>query len=76
MSVDTLEEMGNKAVAEWRVAADHTGPLLVADELLIEPTGRRLSLAGASFAEFSDGRISSIRHYFDDAALLEQMLLD
>jgi predicted ester cyclase len=62
-----------RAVAEWRVEADHTGPVVI-DEIVIAPTGRHLQLAGASFAEFEADRISAFRHYFDDAALLEQLV--
>ena len=40
----------------------------------IEAFDPPLVLAGATFAEYRDGRISTFRHYFDDAALLEQML--
>jgi ketosteroid isomerase-like protein len=74
-SIDTLDVIGNKAIAEWRLAADHTGPLELGDGILLEPSGQRLVLAGASFAEFRGEQICSFRHYFDDAALIEQMLM-
>jgi len=63
----------SRAIAEWRFSADHTGPLTI-DEEVLPPTGRRVMLAGATFADFRDNKICSFRHYFDDAALLEQML--
>jgi len=75
-SIDWIGAIRHKAIAEWRVAADHTGPFLIGDDLLVEGTGKRITLAGATFAEVIDGRIHSMRHYFDDAALLEQVLLD
>jgi ketosteroid isomerase-like protein len=74
-SIDALDIIGNKGIAEWRMAADHVGAFLVGDDYLVEPTGRRVQLAGATFAEFEGDRIRAIRHYFDDAALLEQLLL-
>ena len=74
IAIDTLDLVGSKAIAEWRLAADHTGPLVLDDER-IEPTGRRVILAGATFAEFRDDRICAFRNYFDDAALLEQLLV-
>jgi ketosteroid isomerase-like protein len=64
-----------RAAAEWVMTAVHTGPLLVADDILIEPSHERVILAGATFAEIEEGRISSFRHYFDDAAIIEQLLL-
>ncbi|CAN5508865.1 hypothetical protein BH10ACT3_BH10ACT3_15500 [soil metagenome] len=75
-SVDTLDLVGDKAIAEWRVAADHSGPLLISDDLLLEPTGRRVVLAGATFAEFRGDRICAFRSYFDDAAIVEQLLFE
>ena len=68
--------MTHRAAAEWVVSATHTGPLVLDDDLVIEPSGGQLVLAGATFAELRDGKISAFRHYFDDAALLEQMLLN
>jgi ketosteroid isomerase-like protein len=73
--IDTFDTSGPKAFAEWHVSADHTGPFFVGDDLLIEATGRHIMLAGMTVAHFTDSRIDSIRHYFDDAALLEQMLI-
>jgi ketosteroid isomerase-like protein len=75
LTLDSLDVVGAKAMAEWRLAADHTGPLVLDEDLLVEATGRRVELAGATFVEFRDGRIHAFRNYFDDAALLEQLLI-
>ena len=74
--VQGLDQLGDKAIAEWTVAVDHTGPLAVADDLVIEPTGRRLHVSGATVAEFDGDRICAFRSYFDDLALVEQILVD
>ena len=74
--VQALDQVGDKAVAEWHVAVDHTGPLAVDDDLVIEPTGRRLHVSGATVAEFDGDRICAFRSYFDDLALIEQLLVD
>jgi ketosteroid isomerase-like protein len=76
ISFDAVYVVGDNAIAEWRLGADHTGPLVVGDERTIDATGRRLVLAGATFAEFRGDQICAFRNYFDDAALLEQLLLD
>ena len=75
-SVDALDVVGDKAFAEWRLTADHTGALVIDDDLVFEPTGRRIVLAGATVAEFRGEQVSAIRNYFDDAAIIEQLLLD
>jgi hypothetical protein len=74
-AVDSVDVVGGaKAIAEWRLSADHTGPLHIGDEVL-DASGRTIVLAGATFAEFRDGQICAMRTYFDDAALIEQLVL-
>jgi ketosteroid isomerase-like protein len=74
LSFRGLDEVGNKAFAEWLVEADHTGPLVLGDEATLEATGRHVQLAGATVADFRDGKIRSYRTYFDDISLIEQLV--
>lgn len=74
--VRALDQVGDKAIAEWHVAVDHTGPLAIDDDLVIEPTGRRLHVSGTTIAEFEGDRICAFRSYFDDLALVEQALAE
>ena len=76
ISFDAVYIVGENAIAEWRLGADHSGELVIDDDVTIEPSGRRIVLAGATFAEFRGDLICAFRNYFDDAALLEQLLLD
>jgi hypothetical protein len=69
-----LDEVGNKAIAEWLIEADHTGPLVLDEDAVLEPTGRRVQLAGATIADFREGKIRSFRTYFDDISLIEQLV--
>jgi ketosteroid isomerase-like protein len=69
-----LDEVGNRAYAEWLVEADHTGPLVLDEDVVVEPTGRRVQLAGVTVADFRDGKIRSFRSYFDDLSLIEQLV--
>ena len=69
-----LDEVGNKAFAEWVVDADHTGPLVLTEDTVLEATGRHIQLAGATVADFRDGKIRSYRTYFDDVSLIEQIV--
>jgi ketosteroid isomerase-like protein len=68
-----LDEVGNKAFAEWLVEADHTGPLVLGEDAVLEATGRHLQLPGVTVADFRDGKIRSFRTYFDDISLIEQI---
>ena len=67
-----LDEVGNKAFAEWLVESDHTGPLVLGDTVL-EATGRHVQLPGVTVADFREGKIRSFRTYFDDISLIEQI---
>ena len=71
-----LDEVGNKAVAEWLIEADHTGPMVLGDGAVLEATGRRVRLAGVTVADFRGEKIRSFRTYFDDVSLIEQMVDD
>jgi ketosteroid isomerase-like protein len=68
-----LDEVGNKAFAEWLIEADHTGPLVLDEGVELEPTQQRVQLAGVTVADFRDGKIRSYRTYFDDLSLIEQI---
>jgi len=68
-----LDEVGNKAFAEWLVDADHTGPLVLSEDSVLEATGRHVRLPGVTVADFREGKIRSFRTYFDDISLIEQI---
>ena len=68
-----LDEVGNKAFAEWLIEADHTGSLVLGEDAVLEATGRHVKLPGVTVADFRDGKIRSYRTYFDDASLIEQI---
>ena len=65
--------MGNKAFAEWLVEADHTGPLVLSEDAVLEATGRHVQLPGVTVADFRDGKIRPPDAYFDDLTLIEQI---
>ena len=74
ISLRSLDEIGNKAYAEWIVEADHTGPLVIGTDVVVDATGRHVKLAGVTVADFRDDKIRSYRTYFDDVSLLEQLV--
>jgi len=69
-----LDEVGNKAFAEWLIEADHTGPYTLGEDAVLEATGRHVQLAGFTVADFRGGKIRSFRTYFDDVSLIEQIV--
>jgi ketosteroid isomerase-like protein len=75
LQIRAIDQIGDKVIAEWHVAADHTGPLVL-DDVVIAPTGRRVHLSGATVAEFDGELVCAFRNYFDDLAIVEQALAD
>jgi SnoaL-like polyketide cyclase len=71
--VSPLDVGGDHACAEWTVTMTHTGTLTLADGLVVEPTGIRVTLHGATVAEFEGDRICSLRQYWDEFGVLEQL---
>jgi ketosteroid isomerase-like protein len=69
--LDPVDAVGDKLIAEWRVAATHTGRLALDEELAVEPTGRRLELRGVLVAEFQGERIRRFRQYWNEVELLD-----
>ena len=73
IQVDALDQFGNKGLMEYRLSAVFSGPFVIDDDTVIEPNGRELVVGAAVVAEFSNGKISAFRNYFDDATLMDQM---
>ena len=71
LTLDPVDAVGDKLIAEWRLAATHTGVLELDDELQLEPTGRRVELRGVLIAEFEGDRIRRFRQYWNEAELLD-----
>jgi hypothetical protein len=61
--------------AEWYVEATLSVPLLVGDDVLIDASNRHIALCGATVADRRGDLISAVHTYFDDAALIEQVVL-
>jgi SnoaL-like domain len=68
-----LDVAGDYACAEWTVAMTHTGPLEVPGGMVIDATGVRVVIHGATVAEFSGEQICSLRQYWDELPALEEI---
>ena len=74
LDIAAVDVSGNKAFMEYRVSAVFSGTFHVDDDVSIDPNGREILIGAALVAEFTNGKISAFRNYFDDATLMEQML--
>ncbi|HEX3334055.1 MAG TPA: nuclear transport factor 2 family protein [Acidimicrobiales bacterium] len=68
-----LDVGGDFACAEWTVTLTHTGKFELADGNVIEPTGARVTVHGATVAEFSGEQVCALRQYWDELGALEQI---
>jgi ketosteroid isomerase-like protein len=68
-----LDVGGDYACVEWTVQMTHTGTLVLGDGQPIEPSGTRVTLHGVTIAEFLGDRICSLRQYWDEFTVLEQL---
>jgi ketosteroid isomerase-like protein len=68
--LDPVDAVGDKLIAEWRLAATHSGLLAFDEELALEPSGRRVELRGVVVAEFAGDRIRRFRQYWNEVELL------
>ena len=72
LEVVPLDVGGDYACVEWTVDMTHSGTVTLADET-IEPSGIRVTLHGVTVAEFHGEQICSLRQYWDEFAVLEQL---
>lgn len=73
LDVAALDVGGEYACAEWTVTMTHSGNIALAGGVSIEPTGLRITLNGVTVAEFRGNRICSLRQYWDEFSVLEQL---
>jgi ketosteroid isomerase-like protein len=73
LEIFPLDVSGDYACAEWTVTMTHSGRLVLADGLVVEPTGIQVTINGATVAEFDGDRICSLRQYWDEFGVLEQL---
>ena len=69
--LDPVDAVGDKLIAEWRVAATHSGLLTLDEDVVLEATGRRFELRGVLIAEFEGDRIRQFRQYWNEVELLD-----
>lgn len=72
--IRSMNSGGSTVIAEWRLDAEHTGPLVLDEELTVPATGRHVHIGGATFADFRGEKIAALRSYFDDMAVVDQLL--
>jgi ketosteroid isomerase-like protein len=75
LDVSPLDVGDDQACVEWIATATHSGPLVIDEDVVIEPTGGRFTLRGVTIADFEGDRIRAFRQYWDEVSILEQLQL-
>ena len=73
LDVAPLDVGGDYACVEWTVEMTHSDTIVLGDGTNIEASGIRITLHGATIAEFEGERICSLRQYWDAHTVLEQL---
>jgi ketosteroid isomerase-like protein len=75
VAVAPLDVAGDQACVEWVASGIHSGRYESEGTggSILEPTGRRVRLRAISVAEFEGDQICSLRSYWDDASLVENL---
>lgn len=73
LDVAPLEVGGDYACAEWSVTMTHSGQLAVDQGRFVNPTGVCVTLNGITVAEFRGDRICSLRQYWDELTVFDQL---
>jgi predicted ester cyclase len=60
-------------VTHWVGSGTHTGPMHTPSGDVIEPTGKKLHLFGATTMEMQDGKHTKAWTFFDQASMLVQL---
>lgn len=76
LSVDRVDDVGSHVYVEWRLTGRFTNPCFIDDDLLIEPTGRPVATSGVLVVGFDGPLVGELRCYYDDLALLEQLVTE
>jgi hypothetical protein len=74
VTVTHADVVASRVHLEWRLTARFSHPCFVDDDLLVEPTGRLVETAGVMIATVDDAMITAAHCYYDDFALLEQLV--
>jgi hypothetical protein len=73
LEVSPLEVGGDYACAEWTVTMRHSGPLALAEGEEVAATDAQVTLHGVTVAEFRGDQICSLRQYWDELSVFEQL---
>ena len=74
VTLSAVDVIVSKVYVEWLLTGRFSSLCFVDDDLLVEPDGRRVVAAGVLVVTVQAGRVSAIRCYHDDVAVLEQIL--
>jgi len=73
LDITPLDVGGDFACVEWSARMTHSGVLDLGGGSSLDATNERVTVHGATVAEFDGDRICALRQYWDEFAVLEQL---
>jgi hypothetical protein len=75
LAITRLEPWEGGFTATWRLSGIHTGAMLINEDELFEPSGRRIELAAKTCVRFRDRRICAFEMIYEGQDLVDQIRL-
>jgi hypothetical protein len=72
-TLDRVEEAGDGWLATWRVSGEHTGTMLLNEDVFFAPSGHRIALSAETQFLLQGRRIREFQTSYDDEALVAQL---
>ena len=73
LTVDRIEEMSDGWLATWRVSGDHTGRLMLNEDVQYAPTGHRIDVSATTHFVLQGRRVRAFRTSYDEQDVVAQL---
>ena len=73
LTVDRVEEMSDGWLATWRVSGDHTGRLMLNEDVYFAPTGHRIDVSATTHLVLKGRRVRAFRTSYDEQDVAAQL---
>ena len=73
LAVDRVEKTSDGWLATWRVSGDHTGSLMLNEDVYFAPTGRRIDVSATTHFVLQGRCVRAFRTSYDDQDVAAQL---
>jgi len=73
LTLDRVDEVSTGWLATWRVSGDHTGSLMLNEDMYFDPSGRRIAVSARTHLVVQGRSIRAFRTSYDGEDLADQL---